>query len=243
VSRTLDRALELLEAVLTAPEPMGLMEAAETTGLDKSTALRMLTHLTERGSLSRDPATKRYAIGPRSFALAATVSAHSDLRAAAGPHLDDLQGRTGETVSLHLRVDRRRVCVDGRESAHPVRRVVPLGESLPLSAGPSGKVVLAHLSEDKIAAVLNAAGLRKADRDAVRADLERVRQQGYLHTQGDRTVGIRAVSAPIFGPSGVVGSVTVAGPSERWDGASAAETAPLITAAAHAISTNLGAST
>jgi DNA-binding IclR family transcriptional regulator len=242
VSRTLDRALELLETVLSAPEPMGLMEAAEATGLDKSTAQRMLTYLTERGSLTRDPVTKRYAIGPRSFALAATVSARNDLRVAAAPQLDELQAHTGETVSLHLRVGLRRVCVDGRESGHPLRRVVPLGESLPLCAGPSGKVVLAQLPEDQILAVFDAAGVAQEDRDAVRTDLERARAQGYLHTDSDRTLGIRAVSAPIFDASGVVGSVTVAGPSERWGTASASQAAPRISAAAAAISKNLGGS-
>lgn len=240
MSRTLGRALELLETVLSAPEPMGLMEAADAAGLDKSTAQRMLFFLTERGSLSRDLSTKRYAIGPRSFALAAMVSSRSDLRVAAGPYLDELQSRTGETVSLHLRVGLRRVCIDGRESGHPVRRVVPLGESLPLSAGPSGKVMLAHLPTDDIVAALDAASLGRNDRDAVTADLERARRQSYLHTDSDRTVGIRAVSAPIFDASGVVGSVTVAGPTERWGVASASETVPLVSAAVAAISINLG---
>lgn len=241
MSRTVGRALELLETVITAPGPVTLMEVVETTGIDKSTAQRILTFLVERGSLSRDTSTKRFGIGPLSFALAASVGSRNDIRVFAGPHLRSLQESTGESVSLHIRVGGRRVCIGGQESAHPVRRVIPLGESLPIQLGPSGKVILAHLPADERAELTAAAGLSPAERRELTRDLAQVRDHGFLHTEGDRTVGIRAVSVPIFDGNGVTGSITVAGPSARW-GPDTADAEVSLVAAAKTISTNLGAS-
>ena len=234
------RALELLEAVVAAPEPLGLMEIVESTGVDKSTASRTLAFLVERGSLTRDASNKRFGLGPRTFALAASIGARNDIRVVAGPHLEDLRERTGESVSLHIRVGNRRVCVDGRESTQPVRRVIPLGESLPIHLGPSGKVILAHLPGDETDRLLEAAALSPGEQQHIRTDLASARRHGYLHTESDRTVGIRAVSAPIFDAFGVAASLTVAGPSERWKAADGELAAELTVAAAQTVSTNLG---
>jgi IclR family acetate operon transcriptional repressor len=241
MSRTVARALDILETVIAAPGPVALMEIVEATGIDKSTAQRILTFLVDRESLNRDPATKRFGIGPRSFAIAASVGARNDIRLVAAPHLREMQERTGESVSLHMRVGTRRVCVDGRESDQPVRRVIPLGESLPIHLGPSGKVILAHVTDEECEAALAGVKLTSAQKRALAADLTRVREGGYLHTEGDRTAGIRAVSAPIFDAAGVTGSVTVAGPSGRWSADNAEAQAPSIIAAARTISTKLGA--
>jgi IclR family acetate operon transcriptional repressor len=241
MSRTVARALELLEVVIAAPGPVTLMEVVETTGIDKSTAQRILTFLVDRGSLSRDSATKRFGIGPLSFALAAAVGSRNDIRLVAGPHLRSLQESTGESVSLHMRVGARRVCVDGQESTHPVRRVIPLGESLPIQLGPSGKVILAHLPGDETAELTAAAGLSPTEVRELARDLAQVREHGFLHTEGDRTTGIRAVSVPIFDANGVTGSITVAGPSARWTQDAADAKVPQVVAAAKTISTNLGA--
>ena len=239
LSQIVGRALEVLEAVVAAPGPVTLTAVIEQTGLDKSTASRALAFLAEKGWLTRDAATRRYSTGPRSFALAAAVGARSDIRLIAGPHLERLREQTGESASLHLLVGARRVCVDGRESTKPVRRVVTLGESLAIYQGPSGKVILAYLSDSERDELL--VSLPADQRVRVLADLESARSQGYLHTDGDRTAGIRAVSAPIFDARGVTGSLSVAGPSWRWTAEAGEAAAELTVSAAAAMSSSLGA--
>lgn len=240
MAQVVDRALDLLLAVVGAPGPVTVMEAVAITGIDKSTAQRLLTSLVERGFLARDGSTRRYDVGPAMFGLAAAVNARSDIRRIASGFLTDLRDATGETSSLHLRVGDRRVCVDGAESSHPVRRVVPLGESIPLHVGPSGKVILAQLDSVAQERICAAAGGPKA-----RAELERalndLRSDRVLHTESDRTPGVRAVSAPIFGPHAVVASITVAGPADRWTAEAARATEGDVLSAASAISSRLGA--
>jgi DNA-binding IclR family transcriptional regulator len=241
VAQVVDRALDLLLAVVGGNGPVTLMEAVARTGIDKSTAQRLLTSLVERGFLARDEVTRRYDVGPAMFGMAAAVSARSNLRKLAAPHLAELRDASGETSSLHLLVGDRRVCIDGAESAHPVRRVVPLGESMPVYTGPSGKVLLAHVDPADRERIYAAARCSAAERDELEKVVARVRADHVLHTESDRTAGIRAVSAPIFDIHGVVASITVAGPSDRWDAAAALSINDAVKDAASSISAKLGA--
>jgi DNA-binding IclR family transcriptional regulator len=241
VAQVVDRALDLLVAVVGAAKPVSLMEVAAQTGVDKSTAQRLLTSLVERGLLARDGTTRRYDVGPAMFGLAAAVGARNTIRGVAAPHLTALRDASGETSSLHLLAGGQRVCVDGAESPHPLRRVVPLGESIPLHTGPSGKVILAHLELAARDRIHEAAGLSGAERRALELVLAEVRRTRVMQTENDRTHGIRAVSAPIFGARGVVASITVAGPADRWTREAATAMQGAVLDAASAISSRLGA--
>ena len=240
MSRTATRAFDLFEAVLYSPSPLGLMEVVEITGVDKSTSQRLLGFLVERSMLVRDDLTRQYKPGPGAFAMAAAISARSDIRALATPRFRPLRDSSGETVSMHLAVGGRRVCVDGLESLEVIRRVIPLGESLPLYEGPSGKVILAFLPDDEATALIEASKLGKTERQRIESDLALIRERGYLMTEGDRSVGVRAVSAPIFGIRGVMASLTIAGPSERWTEDRAGSCLPALLEATRAISRSLG---
>ena len=146
MSRTASRTLTLLEHVARAPAPAGLIELATDSGIDKSTAARLLAFLEERELVVRDPVTRRYAPGPALLALGAAALRRSDLRADARPYLERLRAATGETVTLHVRVRDAFVCIDGLEGPSPIRRAVPLGESIPLYVGSTGKAILAFLA-------------------------------------------------------------------------------------------------
>jgi IclR family transcriptional regulator, KDG regulon repressor len=139
------RAFDILDEVVGRSEPAGLMELAAATGLDKSTASRLLALLCDRGLVARDPATRRYEPGPSLLLLGTRVLDGSMLRATAHSHMQRLRDLSGETVTLQLRVGLQRVCIDGVESLQLVRRVIHIGEANPLYIGVSGKVITAFL--------------------------------------------------------------------------------------------------
>jgi DNA-binding IclR family transcriptional regulator len=240
MSRTAARAFVVLESVIHSQEPLGLMEIADASGVDKSTTQRLLSFLVETGMLTRDGATKRYGVGSRAFAMAASIGSRNDLRSVAAPYFHELRDLSGESVSLHLGVAGRRVCIDGLESLHPIRRVVPVGESLPLYLGPSGKVILANLSPERSTTVLDSVNLSPEETEHITRDLRFVREHGYLLTESDRSANIRALSAPVFDMGGVAASLTIAGPSDRWTQESAENCIPAVLHAADAISASLG---
>jgi DNA-binding IclR family transcriptional regulator len=238
MSQTAARALEMLEIVIRSEQPVGLVDIAATAKLDKSTASRLLSFLEQTGFVRRDSVTRKYEPGHHFLSLAAMAARRSDLRRLADPELSALSLASGETAQLHLRVGAERVCVGGVESLHEVRRVLPLGEPVALYLGPSAKAILAFVPEQEQREILAEVPASKVSE--LQPQLAEIRKKGYITTVNDRTVGVAAISAPIFGESGVVGSITISGPSERWTPERMEERAPTLLSAVRRISSALG---
>ena len=236
MSTSAARTLDLMAFVAASERPLGLMELVEQSGLDKSTAGRLLSFLVQRGFLNRDPVTKRYTVGPAFIALGAAALNRWELKANAAAHLRRLCEVTGETSSLHLRVGDERICVAGVESSHPVRRVLTIGERVPLHASPTGKVILAFPDENDAKGPLAEARVAGSDVQVTERRFARIREQRHMIGVGDRTPGVGAVSVPLFEQDGTpVASLTIAGPADRWTPSRMEECLPLLRAAAEQI--------
>lgn len=202
--------------VVSTEDPQSVMDLAAASGLDKSTSSRLLAFLEERGFLVRDAATRCYSIGPELLRIGAVALRRCDVRRVCAPHMQRLRDVTGETVSLHLRRNADRICVDTAESPHPVRHVVPVGVPVPLYSGPSGLVILANLPADEFGQVIELGKRAGTDIPPVLGLVQKARDNGYLTTIGARVASEAALSVPIFDASGVIASLTIAGPAERW---------------------------
>jgi DNA-binding IclR family transcriptional regulator len=238
MSRTAHRTLDLLELVARSDAPLGLMEIAEGTGLDKSTSARLLAVLEARGLIERDAATRKYRSGPRLIWLGVLAAERSDLRRVAEPYVATLRDETEETVSLHIRIGDDRVCVGGAESRHDVRRVLMVGEPVPLPLGPTGKTILAFLPEHERAGLV--ARLANGDGEELQGELAAIREHGFTDTDDGRTRGVGALSVPIIGGRGLAAAMTVAGPSDRWHPAARSAARERVLRCARQIGAGLG---
>jgi IclR family acetate operon transcriptional repressor len=118
-----------------------------------------------------------------------------------------------------------RVCIDVVESSLPIRRSVPLGETLPLFAGPSGKAILAFLPTAQQEQILGAGPLRPftahtiVDPMLLRLELERTRQRGYAIDREEIIPGVHCVAVPILNYTGhAVGALSIAGTVPKAEG-------------------------
>lgn len=220
--------------------PASRAELATLTGMNRTTAYRLLSVLEEQSLVAREPGTRRYVIGTGLIALSATVLRRIDVRRLARPVMERIAERTMETVSLYVRHANYRICIDGVESRHPILRAIQLGEILPLDVGPSGKVILAHMEEPAVEAVLKAASEAGRPVSAVRAQLREIRRRGYLASVGDRMPEIGGLSVPIFGVDGVTAALTVGGPSDRWGQEAMEAAAPYVIAECAELAAQLG---
>ena len=193
-----------------------MLDLAARSGLDKSTASRMLRFLVERQYLVRSPDTQRYDVGPVFLSLAASAMKQSQLNVVAHRHLESLRDETGETACLHLRVGTERICMYGVESAQDIRSAITPSERRPLYQGASGKAILAFLAEDAIRPVLRQARGAGVDVPALARELEGVRRQNASCEVSSRVPGLAALAVPVFGAQGVVASITISGPVARW---------------------------
>jgi DNA-binding IclR family transcriptional regulator len=195
--QSVQRAAALLGAIAGSAEPRTAPELAELCGLNRSTAWRILATLEEEGLVDREAG--RYSIG---HAVATLAAAATDaLPRAARPHLEELAGQTGETVSLAVPRGLRLVYVDQVQAPH-VMAADWLGRAVPLHATSTGKALLAFLPPDELDTVIAQPLPRFTDRTItdpaeLRAELDRTRRRGYAVSPGELETALWGASAPV----------------------------------------------
>ena len=241
------RAADVLFLFARAQSSLGVTEISQNLGVSKAVVHRILTSLRERDLLTTDPATRRYMLGPAVLELATAYRDQLDVRSLAIDEMRALSAATNETATLSVRHGDRRVYVAQITPPREVKMTVPIGGSFPLHAGASSKAFLAWLSEGEIDLYLAENPLDAMTEstivaiDELRAELDRVRQQGFAVSLGERQHDAGSVAAPILDHNAApVAVISVSGPIERFRDEIASSAAALVEVT-RALSTKLGA--
>lgn len=247
-SYALRHALAILDTLAERQHARGvsLNQLVASTGLNKSTVLRLIAPLTERGIVAKNPETGTYRLGLRVVEWAATLLSETETTRVAAPHLDRLVEATGETAFLVVYDDGDVVYLSKVESPNLLRMSSNIGTRTPAYSTANGKAILAFLPPSEVDRVV-ARGLRPftpytlTSPDALRAQLEDVRVKGYAVDNQENVLDARCAGAPLFDRQGqVAGAISLSGPAFRVDLARVEEMGGLVVAAAAAISRELG---
>jgi DNA-binding IclR family transcriptional regulator len=221
--QTLARGLDLLFLFSEARSLHTIAEIASALEVRRSTAYRLVRTLKSRGLLRDGAIPGTYGLGWSLLSLAQLAEAGLDLARLLYPILGRLHAQTGETVMLTAAAGLMGVCLERIESPHSVRLSMTKGQRMALHAGASAKVLLAFQPEPIWDRVIEEVGLRRFTARtitrpaALRADLRRIRRQGYAVSRGELDDGAWAVAAPVLTPEGrLVAALTVAGPLTRF---------------------------
>lgn len=241
---TVRNAARLLKEFRTREEALGVSELARRLGLGKSVVHRLLVTLAAEGLIEHDE--RGYRLGIVMYELGEAVRVHMDLHAAAAPVLVHVREQTGESVQVGVLDGVEVVYVDRLESAHSLRLLTETGRRVPAHCTSSGKVLLAHLDPPVLEGHLE----RPLDRltphtivdpDALRAELRRVRAQGWASAVDEREVGVASLAAPVRDVSGrVVAALSVAAPVARVGAKQRRRIAADVVEGAEAVSRRLG---
>ncbi|MFC4626163.1 IclR family transcriptional regulator [Daeguia caeni] len=195
---SVDRALTILDAMARKRAAMTLHELSLATNFYKSTILRLITSLEKFGYI-RKREDGRYVLGPACAALAGAQSAAFDLAGLMRATIERLAETTGETVSFYIRDGNERVCAQRRNSTHSIRHHVEEGQRMPLEKrGSASQVLLAFSGDDG-------------------PGMERVRQEGYAISLGERDPDAAGIAVPIFDAKDqLLGALTVSGLRSRF---------------------------
>lgn len=201
----LDKAVALLTALEQGPTNLAGLVAL--TGLPRPTAHRLALALEYHRLIERDR-SGRFSLGSRLPELSAAAG-EDRLLAAAAQVLTALRNQTGESTQLYKRHGNSRICVAAAERESGLRDTVPVGTTLPLTAGSAAQVLLAWEPADQIESQIQDARFNAAE-------LVTVRKRGWAQSVAEREPGVASVSAPVFGPGNrVIAAISVSGPIER----------------------------
>jgi IclR family pca regulon transcriptional regulator len=255
----LARGLAVLASFTTESQELSLTEVARRVRMTKSTTQRFVHTLRDLGYLEQDVQTKRYRPGVRVLELGFAALASMRLPQIALPYLQELHQATGENSSLAV-IDPRpvreqpaygpEVIYAARVRARQLLTIdLEVGSRLPAYSTSVGKVLLAHLPAVELDAILTRIVLPRTGRGTasvatLRAELTRVREQGYAVNDEELAVGLRAVAAPVRNRDGrVVAAINIAVPAPRVSLADLnRKFAPQVVGAADRISASLAAS-
>jgi IclR family KDG regulon transcriptional repressor len=240
-------AARLLKVFLSRERELGVSELARRLDLGKSTVHRLLATLAIEGLIEQNPVTGNYRLGLVTFELGEAVRVHMDLHAAAGPVLAALREQTRESCQIGILDGAEVVYVDRLESPQTLRLFTETGRRVPVHCTSSGKVLLAHLDEAELEAVLADAPLTAltprtvTDRAALRAELVTVRRRGWSEAVEEREVGVASIAAPVRDVHGeVVAAISIGAPTARLGQAARRRLAPILVEAGEAASRRLG---
>lgn len=132
------------------------------------------------------------------------------LLTAAGPILQTLLDRTGESAQIYRRQGDQRVCIAAVERTSGLRDSIPVGAMLSMEAGSAAQILLAWEDSDRLHQ-----GLRHAKFTATK--LAAVRKRGWSESVNEREEGVCSISAPIRNASGqVIAAISISGPTAAW---------------------------
>ena len=204
----LARGLDILASFGADNRSMSLSEVAASASLARPTARRLLLTLEELGFVRSGDGT--FQLTPKVMNLGMAYVSSLGLWDIAQPHMESLVARTGESSSMAQ--------LDGSDIVYVARVSVPklialrveIGTHFPAVQTSQGKVLLAALPADQVAAALSQpsrSGLPLyigRSPDQLRDELTEVRARGWALADEELAPGVRSVAVPVRDGTGTV---------------------------------------
>lgn len=216
----LERALAILNVLAEADTDLGTNEIARRSGVNPSSASRLLTTLARANLVRRVPDTGRYQLGLRLVELGNAAVSRTDLRTLARPHLKALMEATGETATLSVPGDTTAITLDFVPSPANVRSTAELGRAAIPHATAVGKVYLSYgaAPAQPPPQLVAYTSRTVTDRKVLEKALAEVRERGWAEALEERELGMHAIAAPVLDAgAGLVAILGLQGPSWRFD--------------------------
>jgi DNA-binding IclR family transcriptional regulator len=216
------RMMKLLDVLAAHPEPLGLKQVAQHTGLHPSTAHRILSAMAADRLVDRvEPGS--YRLGIRLLELGNLVKSRISVREMALPVMRELHAHTGETVNLSVRHDDEIVYVERTSSGRAAMRVVHVvGTRAALHITAAGKLFLLEDGFPRLREYARRTGLAGHTKNSITAlpalerELEKIQRQGWATDAEEAELGVRCVAAAVRDDAGhLVAALSISSPADR----------------------------
>ena len=203
-----DRALAVLDAVLSQRGPVTATAVAEATGLPLATAHRLVGQLESRALLKRALGSRRLLPGSRLFDLGTKI-----MRAALvadGTHvlLARLAAKLEEHCHIGIVSDMQVLYVDSARSTRRSGLMFEPGRQAPVYCTSIGKTFLANLPPSDLARWVEDIRFSAHTRTTITTaaalvrEVERVRERGWATSNEEFTPGVVGCAVPLLSPDG-----------------------------------------
>lgn len=222
--QTIDRAVTILKSFTTKEPELSLADLHHKIGLSKSSLQRVLNSLVFQGFLEKDDNKKTYQLGMEIYFLGQLVEKNSQLLSKSKKHMIDLRDQLGEAIGLNIIYQEKRKCIGYVPGKHDLATLSYVGQTSPLYAGSSAKLLLAYLPPEEQKELLEEIEFIKIaentilNKEDLLIELRTIYKNGYAISRGERVKGAFSLCAPIRNRFGeVIAGVTLMIPTARVD--------------------------
>lgn len=206
--QSLERGLAVIRAFDADHPELTLSDVARRADLTRAGARRFLLTLADLGYVHTDG--RLFRLSPRVLELGYAYLSSLSLPDIAEPHLERLVAEVHESASMSV--------LDGPDIVYvarvPTSRImtvnITVGKRFPAPVTSMGRVLLAYLPDEELDLRLKDVHIERltsrtiTSNVALRAELQRVRGQGYAIVDQELEEGLRSVAAPVRGRTGAV---------------------------------------
>ena len=205
---SLARGLGVIRSFDMQNPEMTLTQVAKRTGLTRAGARRFLLTLTELGYVKKDQ--RLFSLTPKILELGYAFMASAPLSLSARPIVEWVTEQTGESCNMGVldRDDMVNVAHTGPRGIVMVN--VHVGARIPAAYTAVGRAILAFIPDADLEAYMARlqlkplTGFSLTSKTALRAELMRVRSQGYAFVDRELHEGMRTLGVPVFNIAGDV---------------------------------------
>lgn len=208
--QSLDRAMDILDCFTFNRKELSQGEIVRETGLNRTTVIRFLSHLTGRGFLKYNDQERVYTLGNRILELGGIALSSISLRTVAAPYLTRLRNDIGHTILLAVRIEDDLVYIDKRDGKGVMVTTSEIGRRRPLHFGMLGMVLTAYIPKPEQVRLLVKDPLIAYTPKSITSngkflrELEIIRRNGYYIGKEDVFEGLGGISAPVRNHKGEV---------------------------------------
>lgn len=241
--QTVDRALGILLSFNEFRTDWGVLELAETFGLTKSSAQRLLASLAAQGFLRADPWTRRYSLGPAMWRMASLWERTGGLARLADTVLTGLSQETTKTTLFAIPDGAYVRCIAAIDGLHGPLRAHPLvGDLYPAHAGATSRSYFAFLSPAERRNLLHGrphprySEYTEVDEQRLEALFDQTVTDGYALSEGEYDASTRALAVPVILGRRPIGSLSISESKVQQDGTDLMDFLPQLLAGAQELS-------
>ena len=205
-ARGLERAFAILDHLRAKRAPQRPNEIATGIGAPRSSVYELVDLMLEQGVLEGG-ADGRVYLGRKLFFLGSAYAEHFDLGREADVLLRRLAAETRETSQLCMLDGNKYTVAIMREGARPFRISSDVGERVPIPLTASGRLLVSHLSDDEIVALIPPEDFilpngKRLDPQRFLGEVRDAASAGFFSLQSVSDNFTRCFAAPVFSTEG-----------------------------------------
>lgn len=241
------KALRMLSHLAESEEPLGLAELSRALKMPKPTSYRLARALVEAGFLQKDPLTNRYLVGANFEHVALNALRHGAGHSSRRLLMNELADEVGARVNFVLLKAGNLSYVEWVDSTAPLRVDIRTDAPMPVHCTASGKLLLAHSSDDLQAHILRSAPFKRFTNNTIvsaedlEQELRKVRRRGHSEDNEELLPGVVCLAVPVRNRAGaVIAGLAVMSPTGTMGLKDLRAALPRITDCAERISSEIG---